>query len=81
MNIKRFFENLMQMIEWNLISVLLNSHETGLNEYKSKLICDIYIQEIIFYYTFEKPELIFYSINLTCMDKTFISILRLSLTF
>ena len=49
MNIKRFFENLMQMIEWNLISVLLNSHETGLNEYKSKLICDIYIQEIIFY--------------------------------
>lgn len=79
MNIKRFFENLMQMIEWNLISVLLNSHETGSNEYKSKLVCNIYIQEIIFYYTFEK--LIFYSINLTCMDKTFINTLRLSLTF
>ena len=44
MNIKRFFENLMQMIEWNLISVLLNSHETGSNEYKSILICDIYTQ-------------------------------------
>ena len=78
MNIKRFFENLMQMIEWNLISVLLNSHETGSNEYKSKLVCDIYIQEIIFY---DKPKLIFYSINLTCMDKTFINTLRLSLTF
>ena len=48
MNIKRFFENLMQMIEWNLINVLLNSNETGSNEYKSILIKDSYTQEIIF---------------------------------
>ena len=48
MNIKRFFENLMQMIEWNLINVLLNLNQTGSNEYKSILICDIYTQEIIF---------------------------------
>ena len=91
MNIKRFFENLKQMIEWNLISVLLDLNETGTNEYKSRLINEIHMKEIIFYDTFElwdvrktelaKPKLILYSINLTCMDKTFISILRLSLTF
>ena len=41
------------MIEWNLISVLLDLNETGTNEYKSRLINEIHMKEIIFYDTFE----------------------------
>ena len=44
------------MIEWNLINVLLNLNETGSNKYKSRMIYDIHIQEIIFYDTFKKIE-------------------------